>query len=525
MSPLANSLIIALASTAIACVLGLLAAFALLAVQRSAFSVQRSTFAPLLALSVLPILVPSYVIVSFWMEALGAGGWLSQLIAGGHAVSLTGLWPTVLVLALIYWSPVALICYFTLTRIDRAMIEAAELSLGKCRANLRVVAPLLWPSIAMGAALVFVLTFSNFSVPAMFQVRSIQNEIYVQFNANFDAGKALIAALPQLIAAIVLLWIVGRMLRGRPWIAVSGRSSGMAAMDSRFTVVRPRGSRLEARLHRLLGLGFLTGLLILSAIGPITRSVAAVFHGKVLWQTLVVSAHQIWNSFWFAFVAATIVMFWSAAACCRFPIARLVERRRPTRQQAGGRESGSKQPHSKSDSRLLALDSLLLIPFVLPEVLIGIALIAIFNRPSLQFIYTSIVIILIALVVRYFVVGKLAVSVGRSHVDPSLLEAAQLAGLSRFSMLFRIQLPLLSRWLFTGWWLVYLFCLADVGSLVLIYPPGCDTVSIRIFNLLHYGYDAQVSVLCLVMLVLGALPLFMWPRMTRSFTNDRVQTT
>jgi len=77
--------------------------------------------------------------------------------------------------------------------------------------------------------------------------------------------------------------------------------------------------------------------------------------------------------------------------------------------------------------------------------------------------------------------------------------------------LVRIQLPLLSRWLLAGWWLTYLFCLADVGSLVLIYPPGCDTVPIRIFNLLHYGYDTQVSALCLVMLALAAAPFMLWP--------------
>src|ERR1051326_4123661 len=491
MSPLANSFIIALASTAAACVLGLVAAFAVVAVSPS-----RRLAHTFLALSVLPILVPSYVVVSFWMEALGAGGRLSRWIASGHAVTLTGLWPTVLVLALVYWSPVALICHFTLMRIDRAMIEAAELSLGKCRANLRVVAPLLWPSIAMGAALGFVLTFSNFSVPAMFQVRSIQNEIYVQFNANFAVGKALLAALPQLVAAIALLWIVVRMLRSRPWIAISGRSSGMDAVNSRFS---------EARLQRLLGLGFVIGLLTLSAISPITRSVAAVFHGKVLWQTLVVSAHQIWNSFWFAFLAATIVVGLSFV---------------------GVTDGVRRRTGAQRDPPLLMSGATLFtIPFVLPEVIIGIALIAIFNRPSLQFIYASIAIVLIALVVRYFIVGKLAAALGRSHVDPSLLEAAELAGLTRTAMLFRIQLPLLSRWLFAGWWLTYLFCLADVGSLVLIYPPGCDTVPIRIFNLLHYGYDAQVSVLCLVMLALGAIPLLIWPRVTRIFANDRVQTT
>jgi len=479
MTPLTNSFLIAVCSTAIACLLGVLAGFALLAVSPS-----RRLAVSFLALSALPLLVPSYVIVSFWMEALGTNGWLARLVADGNAVSFAGLWPTILVLSLIYWSPVALISYFTLTKIDRAMIEAAELTLGKLRANARVVAPLLLPSVAASAALVFVLTFSNFSVPAIFQVRTIQNDIYVQFNASFNVGRAFLLAFPQLIAAMIGVVWLGGVLKRRSWIV---------------TVVRPSGgpnagpvSGGVASARRRWAVAFLAGLVLLSAVAPMLRAVESVLQAKTFWQTLIVSATQIWNSFLFSLLAATLVLAIAVGCACT-----------RTRKPVGAQR---RLPRSPS-----GIDSMVLIPFVLPEVLIGVALIALFNRPSLQFLYTSLTIVLVALTVRYFIVGKLAVSVGRSHLDPSLLEAAELAGLPFAQKLVRIQLPLLSRWLLAGWWLTYLFCLADVGSLVLIYPPGCDTVPIRIFNLLHYGYDTQVSALCLVMLALAAAPFMLWP--------------
>src|SRR5690349_2022490 len=110
MMPLTNSFLIALSSTLAASLLGMLAAFTLVAVSPS-----RRLAVSLLSLSALPLLVPNYIIVSFWMQALGANGWLSRLIAGGHAVPVNGLAPTIATLALIYWSPVALACYFTLT--------------------------------------------------------------------------------------------------------------------------------------------------------------------------------------------------------------------------------------------------------------------------------------------------------------------------------------------------------------------------------------------------------------------------
>jgi DNA-binding beta-propeller fold protein YncE len=53
----------------------------------------------------------------------------------------------------------------------------------------------------------------------------------------------------------------------------------------------------------------------------------------------------------------------------------------------------------------------------------------------------------------------------------------------------------------------YLLCLWDVETLVLIVPPGGESLSLRIFNLLHYGHNSQVNALCLLLLALALLPL------------------
>ena len=43
--------------------------------------------------------------------------------------------------------------------------------------------------------------------------------------------------------------------------------------------------------------------------------------------------------------------------------------------------------------------------------------------------------------------------------------------------------------------LVYCFLLGlwDVESMILVIPPGGETLALRIFNLLHYGHNAQVK--------------------------------
>jgi DNA-binding beta-propeller fold protein YncE len=46
--------------------------------------------------------------------------------------------------------------------------------------------------------------------------------------------------------------------------------------------------------------------------------------------------------------------------------------------------------------------------------------------------------------------------------------------------------------------------------MVLVVPPGGETLALRVFNLLHYGHNPQVNALCLALLALALLPLLLW---------------
>lgn len=60
-------------------------------------------------------------------------------------------------------------------------------------------------------------------------------------------------------------------------------------------------------------------------------------------------------------------------------------------------------------------------------------------------------------------------------------------------------------------------------SIVIIQPPGGETLALKIFNLLHYGYAAQVNALCLTLLGLAVLPLIIVAAFvgTRQFLSTR----
>jgi ABC-type Fe3+ transport system permease subunit len=142
--------------------------------------------------------------------------------------------------------------------------------------------------------------------------------------------------------------------------------------------------------------------------------------------------------------------------------------------------------------------------------LLGIGLTVVFNRPVLDGIYHGAGIVLIAWTVRYLALGWNGVAFALQSVDRDLTDAARLSGASGWALLRHVHWPQIAPQVGAAWYLTYLLCLWDVETLILIYPPGGETLALRIFNLLHYGHNAQVNALCLLLLALAVAPLLAW---------------
>ncbi|MGC3959130.1 MAG: 6-bladed beta-propeller [Verrucomicrobiota bacterium] len=206
---------------------------------------------------------------------------------------------------------------------------------------------------------------------------------------------------------------------------------------------------------------------------------------KRTWQELVgateASTSSIWNSFWFAVLAATLV--------------------------CGGALLLNRKGTAARERTLSNWTAISWLLFFIPGVLNGIALIKIFNRPVLVAFYQSVGICLLALVIRYFALAWTAARHAIASVDTDLIDAARLEGASPWQMFRHAVWPQIAPQIFAAWYVVYLLCLWDVESLVVIQPPGGETLALKIFNLLHYGHAAQVNALCLTLLGLAVLPL------------------
>ncbi|MEY2427272.1 MAG: hypothetical protein QOJ40_157, partial [Verrucomicrobiota bacterium] len=375
-------------------------------------------------------------------------------------------------------------------------------------------------------------------------------EIWVRFNTTFDTLGALRLSCPLIAAPFLLLFWLGR--RELPWPRVEGSVSAKLFRQ-----------QLGGPFFWLCGAA--TIALCALSIGLPLFQLASV---KRTWTELpgALAAGQLalWNSFSLAAAAATTVVVLSLAiaqACHdnwkRYP-GRLpnqtAETLRFQRNKAATepreafgvrripalffRTRETALDHAKPKRRNAAhskrfatwvggtFNSLLWLPFLLPGVLLGIGLIAAFNRPVLSLFYQSAGIVVLAFVIRYLALGWNAVGHAFRTVDPDLTDVARLNGATRWQMLRHVYWPQIKPQVAGAWYVVFLLCLWDVESMILVVPPGGETLALRVFNLLHYGHNAQVNALCLTLLALAVAPLFIWQayRMARSvWQRNRLQ--
>src|SRR5262249_25167959 len=124
--------------------------------------------AMLLALSALPLVLPSFVGAYAWVMLLGRAGLITQFLrsAGIHAPTIYGAPGLILVYTLNMFPYVLLPTLAAFKAVD-VSIEEAGLNLGSSRARVffTVTLPVVLPAVLSGGLLVFMESLENFGVP------------------------------------------------------------------------------------------------------------------------------------------------------------------------------------------------------------------------------------------------------------------------------------------------------------------------------------------------------------------------
>lgn len=175
---------------------------------------------------------------------------------------------------------------------------------------------------------------------------------------------------------------------------------------------------------------------------------------------------------------------------------------------------------NKFEGKML-LETLLILPLVLPPSVIGFFLIVIFgmNSPvgqAIQFLFNEPIIFtwwagVVASVVVAFPLMYQVTKAGFEHVDSDIEDAARVDGAGESSVFMHISLPLTMNYIITGFVLSFTRALGEFGATLMFagnIPGKTQTVSTAIYVAIDSGNMKMAWLWVISMIVISASLLF-----------------
>jgi len=175
-----------------------------------------------------------------------------------------------------------------------------------------------------------------------------------------------------------------------------------------------------------------------------------------------------------------------------------------------------------------ALETLVLLPLVMPPVATGLILLKIFSRrsPLGHWLYergVEIVFnwkgVLVAMAVMSFPLLVRSVRTSLSEVDPRLEQIAATLGASNAKIFFTVTLPLAWKGIVAGSLLAFSRALGEFGATILVagnIPGRTQTLSLAIFNAVQLGRDEDAYALLSITVVLAFAAVWISEWLVRS---------
>lgn len=422
-------------------------------------------------------------------EAFGLGGPLFNVF------SMAGL---VLVTVLHTFPFVFFLASSALESVDASLEESAQvLGSSTWRTALVITAPLVAPAVLSGALLAFVNAIALIGSQAIVglpgRVFTLPTRIYSLFDYPPQYGLASALSLVFVSLTVLALYLQRSFLAKRSYVTVAGKG------------VRPR--LVDLGMGRWLVLAFCVLVFILAVLAPYLTLLAMSLSkswGLAFWQNLTLenfrfilfdyelTRRAILNSLLLASGAATLAVLLGSVISWMDLRTTMVGRK--------------------------LLDYVALIPLGLPGIVVAVALIQFWLRVPVP-LYGTLTIILLAYVSRFVPLGVRSANAALRQVDPSLEEAARVAGGGWLRAMRSVTLPLTRPGLLAGWLLVFVPALQELSASILLFSGQSMTLAVAVYNLYETGYLEPVAALAILNTCIIAAAVWLAARLGRAGTH------
>lgn len=412
----------------------------------------------LFGISLIMVLVPSYVHALAWSSFLY---WVTSVLklAGLPTFQVQGMviswW--VMLMALIPaglgFSLIGFRC------VDSTFVEGGRLLRNDLCVFFKIIMPLALPAVLVGGIFTFLLTVLDYSVPSLFLINIYSLEIFAEFSATNQPARAFLLSLPLIITTTLIVYYVISILP-----SITGSLSKAQSKEA-LPLIFP----LWFRFLQLLFLG----IIFLQITVPL---ISLLYKVETL-DKLLLSISLANQEIFFTVILASITALSAVPLAVGVAI------------------------HLNASKRRKIWFAVAALPLAIPAPIVGIGLIALYSKPILEVVYGTLLLPVMAALVRFLPFAVVIIAVQLKRFDKNLLDASKVFQNNSCQGIIKVRLPLMLPGLIAAFLVTFVLTAGELGATLIVVPPGYSTLTMRIYNFMHYGSSDLIAGLCLAMLI------------------------
>lgn len=161
------------------------------------------------------------------------------------------------------------------------------------------------------------------------------------------------------------------------------------------------------------------------------------------------------------------------------------------------------------------IDTFSMIPYIMPGVVIGIALLTAFGKKPFKLTGTF-TIMLLAVVIRRLPYTIRSATATLAQIPMSIEEASISLGASKFKTLTRITVPMMSNGIMSGAILSWVAILTEVSSAIILYNNKSITMTISAYVAISRGNDGMAAAFAAILTVMTIISLLIFLKVSKS---------
>jgi len=422
-----------------------------------------------------------------WILLLGRNGVITNMFKNSLGIVLPDIYGfsgILLVLTLQLYPLIFLYVSGALKNVDNSLLEASEnLGTAGIKRFFKVLIPIISPTLFAGGLLVFMRALADFGTPMLIGegYRTFPVTIFNEFISEMggdDGFAAAISVIAILITTIIFLaqqyisnrktFSMNAMKKIHPQKA-EGLKNILIHVFSYLLIglsILPQVYVTYTSFKNVEGLTFAPGYSLNNYVAAFTKV------GSAIQNTIIIPA-----------ISLVIVVFLSVL------LAYISVRR--------------------SGVVTKILDSISMIPYIIPGSVIGITLLIAFNKPPL-ILSGTLAIMVIGLVIRRMPYTIRSTAAILQQIPMSIEEAALSLGSSKAKAFYKVTMPMMAPGIISGAILSWITMISELSTAILLYTARTRTLTVEIYTQIIRGNYGIAAALATILTVLTTISLLIF---------------